>query len=198
MRVTKEKARENRERIVDTAAMLFREQGFDRVGVAQFMVQAGFTHGGFYNHFRSKDELIAEAIARCFDERSEHYAGHEAVAIIERYLSREHRDAPGRGCPAAALGCDASRQSVETRSAFAAGIEDLIAAIEKDLRPQQTHVPVSRARAISVLAQAVGAMILSRACPEDSPLADDILDACRADCISIIEHDRNRKLSGKS
>ncbi|MEO4002061.1 TetR/AcrR family transcriptional regulator [Mesorhizobium sp. CAU 1732] len=198
MRVTKEKARENRERIVDTAAMLFREQGFDRVGVAQLMEQAGFTHGGFYNHFASKDELIAEALARCFDERSEQYAGHEAIAIVERYLSRDHRDAPGRGCPAAALGSDASRQSDETRSAFAAGVENMIAAIEKDVRPKQAHDPVSRARAISVLAQAVGAMILSRACPESSSLADDILDTCRAECISIFDNHGERELSGES
>lgn len=188
VRITKEKKQENYERIVAVASELFRERGFDAVGVAELMERAGLTHGGFYNHFRSKEELIAAATAKGFGEIAERYAGHDALAAIELYISREHRDARGRGCPAAALSCEAARQPDETRSVFAAGIENLLRALVDDM--ERNHAPKAgaRAQAISVLAQAVGAIVLSRACPDGSSLADEILDICRADCSDAIEN----------
>src|SRR6516165_930970 len=109
MRVSKEKMQKNHERIVAIASELFRERGFDGVGVADLMEHAGLTHGGFYNHFRSKETLIAEAAAKGFGDNVGRYAGHDAVAAIELYLSRTHRDARGQGCVAAALSCEAAR-----------------------------------------------------------------------------------------
>lgn len=192
MRITKEKKRENYERIVAIASELFRERGFDGVGVADLMERAGLTHGGFYNHFRSKEDLIMEATAKGFGETAERYAGQDAIAAIKLYISREHRDARGQGCPAAALSCEAARQPDETRSVFAAGIQNLVRALEDDMARNHASGTSARAQAISILAQAVGAVILSRACPDDSSLADEILDACRADCRDAIEN-RARK-----
>ncbi|NKL02694.1 TetR family transcriptional regulator [Rhizobium leguminosarum bv. viciae] len=184
MRITKEKKQENYERIITIASELFRERGYDGVAVAELMERAGLTHGGFYNHFRSKEELIAAATARGFGETAERYAGYDALAAIEAYISREHRDARGHGCPAAALSCEAARLPDETRSAFAAGIENLLSTFEGDMT--RDHGAGSRALTISLLAQAVGAIVLSRACPDNSSLADEILDACRADCRDAI------------
>ena len=97
MRISKEKAYENRNQIVETAAALFRRHGFDGVGIADLMKEAGFTHGGFYNHFRSKDELAAAAAAAAFKKLDEETARIKSLdGIIRRYISREHRDEIGR------------------------------------------------------------------------------------------------------
>ena len=182
MRITREKKQENHDRIVAIASELFRERGYDGVGVADLMERAGFTHGGFYNHFNSKEDLITEATAKCFGEIAARYSGQDAIAAIELYISRTHRDARGQGCPAAALSCEAARQPDETRAIFATGIENLLRALEGDMARNHVSGAGVRAQSISVLAQAVGAIVLSRACPDDSALADEILDACRADC----------------
>ena len=187
MRITKEKKLENHARIVATASRLFRERGFDGVGVAELMEGAGLTHGGFYNHFGSKEDLMAEATAQGFSEIAQRYGGQDATATVERYVSRQHRDARGQGCPAAALSGEAARQPKETKAAFATGIEGLLRTLEENMAGNHVPGASARAQAISILAQAVGAIVLSRACPDDSALADDILDACRADCCSTVE-----------
>jgi TetR/AcrR family transcriptional regulator, transcriptional repressor for nem operon len=179
MRITKEKRQENHERIVAIASEMFRERGFDGVGVADLMEKAGLTHGGFYNHFASKEALIAEASAKGFGDTSARYDGQDVGAVIDAYVSRTHRDARGHGCPAAALSGEAARLPEETKAVFGDGIAELLAALEASLAPTHAH---ARAQAISLLAQAVGAIVLSRACPDASALADEILDTCRADC----------------
>ncbi len=185
MRITKEKKQENHERILAIASEIFRERGFDGVGVADLMERAGLTHGGFYNHFASKEALIAEASAKGFVETSERYAGFAIGDVIDAYISRAHRDARGQGCPAAALSGEAARLPQDTRAVFGEGIAGLFAALEGGLAGH----PDARAQAISLLAQAVGAVILSRACPDGSALADEILDTCRADChASLADH----------
>jgi TetR/AcrR family transcriptional repressor of nem operon len=183
MRITKEKKQENHDRIVAIAAEMFRERGFDGVGVADLMQAAGLTHGGFYNHFASKEALIAEAAAKGFVETSERYADHSVGKVIDAYISRAHRDARGQGCPAAALSGEAARLPQDTRAVFGDGIAGLFAALETGLAGRAD----ARAQAISLLAQAVGAVVLSRACPDGSALADEILDTCRADCHASLE-----------
>lgn len=183
MRITKEKKQENHDRIVAIAAEMFRERGFDGVGVADLMKEAGLTHGGFYNHFASKEALIAEAATKGFVETSERYAGYSVGAVIDAYISRPHRDARGQGCPAAALSGEAARLPDDTRAVFGEGIAGLFAALEQGLAGR----PDARAQAISLLAQAVGAVVLSRACPDGSSLVDEILDTCRADCHAALE-----------
>lgn len=193
MRITKEKKQENHERIVRIASEMFRKWGFDGVGVADLMARAGLTHGGFYNHFASKEALIAEASAKGFGDAAARYVGHDAADAIELYISRAHRDARGQGCPAAALSCEAARQSEETKSIFGAGIEGLVSALVADMAQNQPADAELRAQAIRVFAQAVGAIVLSRACPDDSALADEILDVCRADCRQAIEKRAHRQ-----
>lgn len=173
MKVTKAQVAENRARIVATASALFRERGYDGVGVADLMEAAGFTHGGFYKHFGSKADLMAEATACGLSERLADGGKIDAAGFVTRYVSREHRDARGLGCTLAALSGDAARQPGSLKAEFAKGIEDLLAALDAGGEP-------ARSGAIAMLAQAVGAIMLSRACPDDSPLADEILAACRA------------------
>jgi TetR/AcrR family transcriptional repressor of nem operon len=98
--------------------------------------------------------------------------------VIDAYVSRQHRDARGQGCPAAALSGEAARLPEEARGVFGAGIGGLIDGLQASLAASSPAD--ARAQAISLLAQAVGAVVLSRACPDASPLADEILDACRA------------------
>ena len=124
MKVSREQAAQNRERIVEAAAQLFRERGFDGIGVADLMKEAGLTHGGFYGHFSSKEDLIAEASARAltrslalWSKVAERAPGDPLSAIAGVYLTSRHRDDPGTGCLLAALGPDVSRQGPAVRRA---------------------------------------------------------------------------------
>lgn len=176
MKVSKEQVRENRRRIVETASVLFRERGYDGVGVAELMSAAGLTHGGFYKHFASKADLMAEAMQCGFTHSAEKLAGTSREQFIAGYLSRQHRDNKGQGCVMSALGADASRQSETIKATFAAGLEQQQAQLSRE----QDADGKRRADVIDTLAHLVGAMVLSRACPDDSPLADEILAVCRA------------------
>lgn len=180
MKVSKTQALENRARIVETASTLFRERGYDGVSVADLMAAAGFTHGGFYKHFGSKADLMAEAAACGFSQSAAKTAGADSTTILTEYLSRKHRDARGHGCTFAALSGDAARQPAAVRKTFADGIESQLATLEREAAALgQDASRDARASGIATLAQVVGALVLSRACPDDSPLADEILEVCR-------------------
>ena len=181
MRVTKAQASANRAHVVETASALFRERGYDGVGVADLMAAAGFTHGGFYKQFQSKADLMAEAAACGFEQAAQRAAAQSPADFIAHYLSREHRDHRGAGCTMAALGADAARQSDAVRATFAEGIEGLLTDLgnaDGDAASRDV-TQSSRAQTLEMMARLVGALVLSRACPDDSPLADEILDACR-------------------
>ncbi|MCP3127411.1 TetR/AcrR family transcriptional regulator [Shewanella sp. KJ2020] len=181
MKVTKAQAQENREHIVKTASVLFRERGYDGVGIAELMSTAGFTHGGFYKHFQSKADLMAEAAAYSFAQSVDKTSDIDVVTFLKQYLSREHRDAPGNGCTMAALCADAGRQSEPLKETFLSGIENQLATLAlNDINLSDSEYRQSRASIIGAMAQAVGALVLSRACPDDSALADEILQVCRA------------------
>ena len=182
MKVTKAQAQANRSRIVETASALFRERGYDGVGIADLMAVAGFTHGGFYKHFASKADLMAQAATCGFAQTATKAKGGEAAAFVKHYLSREHRDTRGDGCTMAALCADAARQPDSIKTAFANGLESLLETLGNQFGTagQSGRAGDARARQIEVIAQAIGAIVLSRACPDDAPLADEILDACRA------------------
>ncbi|SET27338.1 TetR/AcrR family transcriptional regulator [Stenotrophomonas indicatrix] len=185
MKVTKAQAQANRAHIVETASTLFRERGYDGVGVADLMAAAGFTHGGFYKHFGSKADLMAEAAACGLTSSAAAVADLDVQAFVSEYLSRAHRDGPGQGCTLAALCTDAARQSEAVKAAFAAGIEARLATrATQDGQAQRDPEDAARARRIALMAQAVGALVLSRSCPDESPLTDEILDACRADLLA--------------
>lgn len=186
MKVTKAQVQANRVRIVETASVLFRERGYDGVGIADLMATAGFTHGGFYKHFPSKADLQAEAASRGFAQTAAKAEGVDAVEFVKYYLSREHRDARGEGCTMAALCGDAARQPEPIKTVFATGVESQLAILaNKAGAPEDGKREANlRAKRIEVVAQVVGAIVLSRACPDDSPLADEILDVCRAAVLS--------------
>ena len=180
VKITKEQARANRQHVVETASRLFREHGYDGVGVASLMAAAGFTHGGFYKQFGSKADLIAEAAKVGLKETAEKTKGSPPGDFLRKYLSREHRDAPADGCTLAALCGDAARQEPPVKAVFAEGLESLLDSLEEQFpQTDQTRRGQARAKRLSNIAHAVGALLLSRACPDDSPLADEILEVCR-------------------
>jgi TetR/AcrR family transcriptional repressor of nem operon len=187
MKVTKAQVQANRARVVETASTLFREHGYDGVGVADLMAAAGLTHGGFYKHFRSKADLMAESAACGIAQTAALTAGVDTAAFVRLYLSRAHRDARATGCTMAALGGDAARQPEAVRATFAAGIESLLAALGHEGMPAgDADAGRARAKALDLLAHAVGAIVMSRACPDDSPLADEILAACRDEILASL------------
>jgi TetR/AcrR family transcriptional repressor of nem operon len=172
MKISKAQAEENRERIVAAAATLFRERGFDGVSVGDLTKAAGFTHGGFYNHFRSKDALAAEAVDSAFKTMAGHRErARDLPEVLAHYLSQAARRAPGRSCPAAALGGDVGRQSDDLKTVFASGVEQMIASVEARLPSS----PERRERAVGVVTRMVGALMLARAVP-DGALADELLE----------------------
>lgn len=188
MKVTKAQAQANRARVVETAATLFRERGYDGVGVADLMAAAGFTHGGFYKHFRSKADLMAESAACGMAQTVALSTGSDMAEFVQEYLSRRHRDARASGCTMAALGGDAPRQPEAVRATFAAGIEKLLATLSpSDVAPDSAEAQEVRARNLDMMAHALGALVLSRACPDDSPLADEILTVCRDKILATLE-----------
>jgi TetR/AcrR family transcriptional repressor of nem operon len=188
MRITKETAAANRERVLEAAARLFREKGVDGIAVADLMKAAGLTHGGFYNHFESKEELAAAAFKTAFDvaiariERQAAKVGVEGrdevfAHYVERYLARSTRDAPGTSCPIATLGTDAARHGPELKAQFAVGLRNYIESFTKIVPPEGND---QRPNAIAVLAMLIGALTLSRACVGvDNNLADEVLTAVR-------------------
>ncbi|MCB2250822.1 TetR family transcriptional regulator [Pseudomonas chlororaphis] len=190
MRVSKAQAQANREHIVETASELFRERGFDGVGVADLMAAAGFTHGGFYKHFGSKADLMAEASACSLSKSLAGAEGLDVPGFIDVYVTREHRDGRGSGCTMAALCGDAARQSDDVKATFGEGIEHTLRTLgEKYPTGPEAAAGEGRKKMIDLLARAVGAIILSRACPDESALADEILEVCRAEMFASLPVD---------
>lgn len=187
MRITEAKARENREKIVTVAAELFRGRGFEGIGVGDLMKAAGFTHGGFYNHFKSKDALSAEALDQAFRTMDADRARAPSLEVLLRaYLSDSARRAPERSCPAAALAGDVARQSEEVKQVFAEGLERIIGSLVARLQ----DAPDARAAAIDLFARMVGAMMLARATPAGSGLGDEILSVVLRSCLEAVEADQ--------
>jgi TetR/AcrR family transcriptional regulator, transcriptional repressor for nem operon len=177
MRVSREKAAENRERIVETASRLFREQGFDGVGVDAIMKGAGLTHGGFYGHFGSKDDLAAEAVARAMDQSAERQRHLETLRdFVSEYLSERHRADKANGCAVAALGPDMARKRDGVRRQLTrhvrAQLDRLAALVGRGTKASR------RKRAIATFAGLVGALVLARGV-DDPALSAEILAATR-------------------
>jgi TetR/AcrR family transcriptional repressor of nem operon len=180
MRVSKEKAAHNRQRILTSAARLFREQGIAATGVDSITEDAGLTHGGLYSQFGSKEAIAAEAIRfalargkRVWQRALERNPGKRALpAIVDSYLSRAHRDAPGTGCVVAALGTDIARQPRRVRKAFTREIKDDLEFLAR-LMPDDGKGDRFE-DAIVAFASMAGALILARAV-SDEDLSELIL-----------------------
>jgi TetR/AcrR family transcriptional repressor of nem operon len=186
VRLTKEQAEQNRRLIVETASRMFRLQGLENVAVADLMKESGFTHGGFYNHFKSKDELATEAVASTFDHAATKLAEdiasgndpHKALnAILTDYLSPAHRDTCTGGCPAPAFLVDAARSGKDVQTAFAEGIESYLEIFAARMDGDRRE---ARQRAVALLSGIVGALLLSRAVKKGQPkLSDELLSSAR-------------------
>ena len=176
MKVSREQMAENRRRILDVASRLFRDKGFDAVSVAEVMKAAGLTHGGFYGHFSSKDELIAQTLAHVLAADAGGGGGGDLRAYADAYLSPRHRDNCAGGCPTAALAASVRLQSPAARSAMTDGLRSQIDRASKAL-PELDAADRRRA-AIGSFAAMVGAVILARAI-DDPALSDEILEQTR-------------------
>ena len=185
MRVSKQAAAENRQRILAAATRLFREHGIAGAGVDAVTEAAGLTHGAFYSQFGSKEAVVAEALSLALDESRglwERRAGgkdrRQALGrIIDGYLSSQHRNSMGEGCAVAALGSDLPRQPRSVRGVFTKRLEESLAALGK-LMPGET---TSRRHdeAIQLFSTMLGALILARAV-DDERLSRRILKTVAA------------------
>jgi TetR/AcrR family transcriptional repressor of nem operon len=190
MRITKEKAAENRGKVVAAAATLLRERGLGGVGVDALADAAGLTHGAVYSHFKSKDDLAAEAIREALRQSMTEWLaltrgleGGDAFAkLLRSYVSRSHRDSPEAGCCIAAVGTDAARASDELRDVFAEGVGEFIDVLTS-VSAGETSAE-QRRRAIARAAAMAGAVVMARAASADPALSDEILRSVRAELLS--------------
>jgi TetR/AcrR family transcriptional regulator, transcriptional repressor for nem operon len=184
MRYGPEQSEKTKQRVVKIAAAQMRKRGPDNVGVADVMSRAGLTHGGFYAHFASKDDLIAAAVGRMFDESqmrfrewTEGKSKPDALrAYINAYVSAVHRDRPEGGCAIAALSSDIHRQGGKARAAYDACVARLVNSIAGLL--SEGDETKNRALAVSMLAEMTGAVAAARAV-SDPKLSDEILAGAR-------------------
>lgn len=182
MRVTQQEMEASHGRIVDGAARLFRERGIRDTSVADAMSEAGMTHGGFYRHFGTKDDLVVESLRAAFDgfarplELRQQIESPQVVAAQYKalYLSDEHVANPGRGCPMPALGSDVARESAQIRAEFSAGLQRVIDALAQAMHGSELERHDAAGRELAML---VGAVVLARA--SDEKTAARLLQACR-------------------
>jgi len=179
MRVSRIQAEENRQTVINVASRLFREHGFDGIGLKDLMKGAGLTQGAFYKQFASKEDLAAQASRRALESAADRWSAAVAAkpedplgAVIDFYLSAGHREEKMDGCPVVALGSDAARQSVEVKASFEAGIREYLGM----LGPWVGEAEESSGKAKAILSMMVGAVVLSRAV-NDEQLSKQFLEA---------------------
>ncbi len=186
-RVSREQTDLNRTAIENASARLFREKGFNGVSVADLMAAAGLTHGGFYGHFSSKDELAAAACAQAFSHASERWEKRVAdaedersalQAIVDNYLAHKNITDIGNTCPGPSLAVDVAREPLDkpVHAAYLDGTRELLEVLAS-LCPA-SDAGTRRQTALAQWSTMVGAMMLARATRGD-PLADEILEAAR-------------------
>lgn len=168
MRVSRVQAEKNRQTVIDVASRLFREHGFDGIGLKDLMESAGLTQGAFYKQFASKDDLAAQASRRALESASHRWsAAAEANpqdplgAVVGFYLSTGHRAERMDGCPVVALGSDAARQGADVKASFEAGVREYLKMLGSWVGEPGGEEPSGEAMAI--LSTMVGAVLLSRA-----------------------------------
>jgi TetR/AcrR family transcriptional regulator, transcriptional repressor for nem operon len=182
MRVSRIQAAENRETVINVASRLFREYGFDGIGLKDLMKGAGLTQGAFYKQFASKDDLAAQASRRALESASRRWiAAAEANpqdplgAVVAFYLSMGHRVERMDGCPVVALGSDAARQGADVKASFEAGIREYLEILGSWVGEADAEEPGDD-RAMAILSTMVGAVLLSRAV-NDEQLSKRFLQA---------------------
>jgi TetR/AcrR family transcriptional repressor of nem operon len=180
MGVSRQQAAENRSAIVAAAERLFRVRGVDAVGLTDLMKEAGFTQGGFYNHFKSKDALVAEVMEKAMHDRADSPGAGSLDAQVAAYLSPAHRDNVEAGCPLSGFAGDAPRLTETARACYAHGLAAYLDRLERMVATDGATSEHTRRDALAVFSQMVGTLVLSRAIAGSDPaLADEILDAGR-------------------
>ena len=181
MRVSRTRAAENRQTVINVASRLFRERGFDGIGLKDLMEGAGLTQGAFYKQFGSKEDLAVEASRRALESASGRWSDAAAQnpddplgAVIGFYLSGDHREEKMDGCPIVALGSDAARQGSEVKASFETGIKDHLEILSRLIAKTNGEKP--KGKAMAILSTMVGALMLSRVV-NDPDLAQALLKA---------------------
>ncbi|MEI9406449.1 TetR/AcrR family transcriptional regulator [Mesorhizobium argentiipisi] len=180
MRVSRSQAEQNRQTVIDVASRLFREHGFDGIGLKDLMKGAGLTQGAFYKQFDSKEDLTAQASRRAMEHATRRWSSVAAgspdplEALIGLYLSTGHREEKSDGCPIVALGSDAARQGEEVRARFQDGIAAHLEVLD-ELMPAAKG-PKTHRKAMAMLSLMVGAVTISRILG-DEEMSQRFLDA---------------------
>lgn len=200
MGVTREEAARNREKILATAERLFREKGVDAVGLSELMHEAGFTQGGFYNHFASKEALVSEVVANAMAEGQQQLAAavaqsHAAARDpltrqIDWYLSEAERDNVACGCPMAGFAAEVPRLSEKAQTSYAEALEQTFSKMAEMFLEREPKLTARKARlqAISLFSHMVGTVLLSRAVSANNPaFADEILRHNRSSMLAELE-----------
>ena len=191
-RYGKEHKEATRRRIIETAGKRFKQDGFDGSGIATLMADAGLTNGAFYAHFDSKDHLLASVVgeelnrqATAMGEMTPGRAGLEE--FVREYLSPQHRDNPGLGCPSAALLDEVARCAAVTKRAYTAGAKAIVDEITTRLNPDDPDS--ARGTALNLFAMLVGTMQLSRALA-DRKLSDTVLENGLQSALALLAAER--------
>ena len=191
MRVSRVQAEENRQTVINVASRLFREHGFDGIGLKDLMEAAGLTQGAFYKQFASKEDLAAQAASRALESASCRWTAAAAAAtnpqdplgpVIDFYLSTGHCAEKTDGCPIVALGSDAARHGVAVKASFEAGIRTHLDILERLI--SETQGEEFKSKAMAILSLMVGALTLSRVV-NDPGLAQAFLDTAAAQVRNI-------------
>ncbi len=187
-RYSKEHKHETRQRIIETASRRFKQDGVDGSGIATLMSDAGLTNGAFYAHFESKDDLVASVVAEELRRQAETFSalppGRAGLrAFVGDYLTLEHRDNPGLGCPSAALLDEIVRCTEVTKEAYTQGSERILEEIAVRLSPRD---PASaRAKAVALYTMMVGTLQLARAV-SDPELSAELLEAGTRNALALL------------
>lgn len=179
---------QSHEQIVSTAARCFRERGVDGISIANLMKEAGLTHGGFYKHFESRDDLVAEALDHALQSSSKRYAAMAPLtldAFIDNYLSAEHRDSPGDGCAMAALVNDVGRGREDSRALYSAQFNRSLARINAMLEAESGDAAGEKAALL--LSTLVGALGIARAL-DDEAQSNALLATVRKQLLSAVKN----------
>lgn len=184
MRYGSEHKAETRQRVLREAAKAIREQGVDRIGVSQIMARAGLTHGGFYAHFTSKEDLISETLGYMFDDQHAAFLAHldepdvhqALIRFVEGYVSMAHRNSTERGCPIPSLAGQIPQLSDAARETFLSGTERLKEGLASLLK--RAGKDYADTLAVVVIAEMVGAVSLARMERDDAG-AEKLLKAIR-------------------
>lgn len=190
VRYAKEHKQETRRRIIETAGRRLKQDGIDGSGVSTLMKDAGLTNGAFYAHFESKDDLVTTAIADQLKVQAEEVVARVAPGragleqIVRGYLSPQHRESLGDGCPNAALLDEIGRCTDTTRQAYTDGVLVLVEGIAERMVPEDPSS--ARVKALSLLGLMAGTLQLSRALT-DSQLAEELLDQGVDNALALLD-----------